>query len=128
MVRQAWARFHAGDPTWSEGWVHPEIEWDFTAYPLADLPSRGRGREALISQVIETYMSGWLDYRGEITEALDAGDDVVVVVHETVRLRDSDTPLELDVAHIWTVRAGRWVYWRILPDRNAALEAAGLGG
>jgi ketosteroid isomerase-like protein len=125
LARQAYAGFLAGDPTWSE-WLHPEIEWDFSAYPLADVPSRGRGREALLSQVIETYMSGWLDYRGEVTEILNAGDDVVVMIHETVRLRDSDTALERDIAHIWTVRERKWVYWRILPDRDAALQAAGL--
>jgi ketosteroid isomerase-like protein len=57
---------------------------------------------------------------------VDSGDDVVVVQHETVRLRDSDTVLERDTFHVWTVREGQWVFWRILPDRNAALEAAGL--
>ena len=39
IARQAYAAFQAQDPNWAE-WVHPEIKWDFSAYPLADLPSR----------------------------------------------------------------------------------------
>ena len=125
IVRTAYAAFQAGDPDWSS-WVHPDITWDFSAYPLADLPSKGQGREALLSEVIETYFSGWVDYRGEIVETIDVGDDVVVILHEKARMRGSEVTLERDVAHVWTVREGKWVRWLILPDRDAALEAAGL--
>ena len=76
--------------------------------------------------MIETYFSGWVDHRGEVVEMLDAGDDVIVLLHESARMRDSDVELERVVAHIWTVRNGKWVRWLILPSRDAALEAAGL--
>jgi ketosteroid isomerase-like protein len=125
IAREVFRRFRAGDQTWIE-WVDPEIGWDFSAYPLADLPSRGRGREGLVSEVLDTYFGGWVDYEGEIVETVDAGDDIVVIIHEAARMRDSDTRLERDVAHIWTIHDGKWVFWRILPDREAALEAAGL--
>jgi ketosteroid isomerase-like protein len=125
IARDAFRRFREGDPTWVDR-VDPNIGWDFSAYPLADVPSRGRGRDKLIDQVLDTYFSGWVDYEGEIIETVDAGDDIVVILHETVRMRDSDIELERDVAHIWTVREGKWIFWRILPDRSAALQAAGL--
>jgi ketosteroid isomerase-like protein len=124
VAREAYTRFQAGDPAWSD-WVHPEIEWDFSGNPLADLPNRGRGRDALLKEVIETYFSGWIDYHGEITETVDAGDDVVVMIHERVRMRDSDAVLERDLAHVWTIRDRQWVYWRIYPDWDSALEAVG---
>ena len=57
---------------------------------------------------------------------LDSGDDVVVVLHEAVRVGESDNVLERDTFHVWTVREGKWIFWRILPDRRTALEAAGL--
>jgi ketosteroid isomerase-like protein len=120
-------RFQAGDRTWME-WMDPEIGWDFSAYPLADLPTHGRGSQELVTQVMDIYFSGWVDYRAEITEAIDGGDDVVVVMHEVARMRGSDTVLERDVAHIWTFRGGKWVFWQIFPTREAALEAAGLSG
>jgi ketosteroid isomerase-like protein len=125
LAREAFRRFQSGDQTWIDV-VDPEIGWDFSGNPLADLPNSGRGRENLLSDVLDTYFSGWLDYEGEIVEALDGGDDIVVILHEAVRLRDSDTTLEREIAHVWTFRDGRWVFWRIFPDREAALEAAGL--
>ncbi len=122
---KASARFQAGDTKWKNV-LHPEIEWDFSAYPLADIPSRGRGREDVLTQVIDTYYSGWRGYEAEITEVIEAGDDVVVIQHEVVRVADSDVPLERDTFHVWTIRDRRWVRWRIFPDRDSALEAAGL--
>jgi ketosteroid isomerase-like protein len=127
IALEANRRFQTGDRTWME-WMDPEIGWDFSAYPLADLPTRGRGSRELVRQVMDTYFSGWVDYKAEITDAIDAGDDVVVVMHEVARMRDSDTVLEREIAHIWTFRAGKWVFWRIFPTREAAIEAAGLSG
>ena len=125
LTREAFRRFHAGDESWLE-LVDPEIGWDLSAYPLADLPSTGRGREALLKDVLEIYYGGWLDLKQEIVETIEAGDDVVVLIHEIARMRDSDTILERDVAHVWTFREGRLSFWRILPDRDAALRAAGV--
>jgi len=125
IAREAYGRFVEGDPTWTD-WLHPNIAWDFSAYPLADLPTHGRGSEELLREVIETYFSGWVDYRAEILETIDAGDDVIVVIHEVARMRGSDAVLERDVAHIWTIRERKWVLWRIFSSRAAALEAAGL--
>jgi ketosteroid isomerase-like protein len=126
IVSDRFRRFQEGDPGWADDWVHPDIEWDFSAYPLADLPTLGRGRDALLTEVIQTYLSGWRDLRQEITEMVDAGDDVLVVIHETVGLRGSDAVLERDVSHLWTVEDGKWTKWRLYATREEALEAAGL--
>jgi ketosteroid isomerase-like protein len=125
LIRYAFGRFQAGDPEW-KAFLHPEIEWDFSAYPLADIPTRGQGSEEVISKVIDVYYSGWLDYQAEIVEMIDSGDDVVVIQHEIVRLREADAVLERDIFHVWTIRNGKWVFWRNFPDRTQALEAAGL--
>ena len=117
-------RFEAGDDRWTE-YIHPDVEWDLSAYPLADLPTRGSGRERYL-ETVSTYFSGWLDYKQEIKETIDAGDEVIVVVHETARLRDSETTIERDSAHVWTVRDGKVARWRVFEDRQQALEAAGL--
>jgi ketosteroid isomerase-like protein len=57
---------------------------------------------------------------------IDRGDEVVVIIHERARLRDSDTVLDRDLAHVWTVRDGRGVRFRVFKTRAEALEAAGL--
>src|SRR5215218_3864963 len=89
-IRETFRRFQLGDPGWIDA-IDRDIEWDISAHPLPDVPNRGRGREQLLNEVFATYFSGWLDYRPEIRETIDAGDDVVLVLHETARLRDSDT-------------------------------------
>jgi ketosteroid isomerase-like protein len=124
-VRDNFRRFQSGDQGWIET-IDPDIEWDISAHPLPDVPNRGRGKEQLLSEVLATYLRGWLDYRSEIREAVDAGDDVVVVLHETARLRDSDTALDRDLIQVWTVREGAAVFFRVFPTKQAALEALGL--
>jgi ketosteroid isomerase-like protein len=58
---------------------------------------------------------------------LDAGDDVVVVVHETARLRDSGTALDRDLVEVWTLRDGLAVLFRVFPTKAAPLDAVGIG-
>ncbi len=125
VVRESYRLFEAGDERWKEV-LHPDIEWDFSGYPLADLPTRGRGREGVLD-VIATYMSGWRDYSAEVIETLDAGDDVLVVQHEVVHVGDSEDALERDTFHLWTLRDGLWVRWRNFPDRAAAIDAMMTG-
>ena len=41
-----------------EGWletIDPEIGWDISTHPLSDVPNRGRGREAFITDTLGTY-------------------------------------------------------------------------
>jgi hypothetical protein len=57
---------------------------------------------------------------------IEAGDEVVVVQHEVVRVGDSDDPLERDTFHVWTVRDRMCVRWLIFHDRKSALEAVAL--
>jgi ketosteroid isomerase-like protein len=124
-IRDTFRRFQSGDPGWIDA-IDRDVEWDISAHPLPDVPNRGRGREQLLNEVFATYFSGWLDYRPEIRETIDAGDDVVLVLHETARLRDSDTALDRDLVQVWTMREGRSVFLRVFPTKATALDALGL--
>jgi ketosteroid isomerase-like protein len=126
-VREAFDRFQAGDAGWAD-LVHPDVEWDISAHPLPDVPNTGRGRDNLLTAVLATYLGGWLDYRSEIKEIIDAGDDVVLVLHETARLRDSGATLDRDIVQVWTVSGREWVFFRVFPTKAQALEAIGLSG
>jgi ketosteroid isomerase-like protein len=95
-VRETFRLFQTGDSGWTKT-INRDIAWDISAYPLPDVPNRGHGRDRLLREVFATYFSGWLDYRVEIQEAIDAGDDVVVVLRETARLRDSDAALDREI-------------------------------
>ena len=103
----------------------PDVEWDLSAYPLVDFPNRGRGRESLFSNLTE-FFAGWREYRSEVTECIDAGQDVIVVTHETARIGDSSVLAERDVSQVFTLRDGQVVKWRVFETKAEALEAAGL--
>jgi ketosteroid isomerase-like protein len=125
LIRCAFRRFQAGDQGWIDV-LDPDIEWDISAHPLPDVSNQGRGRDRLLSEVFATYFSGWLDYRVEIQEAIDVGNDVILVLHETARLRGSDTGLDRELVQVWTFRNGLAVSHRVFPTKAEALEAAGL--
>jgi ketosteroid isomerase-like protein len=112
-----------------EGWLEtigPEIEWDISTHPLPDVPNRGRGRESFITDMLGTYMSGWNDYSAEIEEVSEAGEQVILVLHETATMRDTGVPLERDLVQLWTVREGKGVFLRVFRTKDEALKAAGL--
>jgi ketosteroid isomerase-like protein len=105
----------------------PAVEWDISAHPLPDWPERGTGRDALM-QHLDNYFAGWLDYETTVSEVIDAGDDVLVVLHERARMRGSDAVLERDLPQLFTVRNGLICNFRVFKTRRQALDAAGLAG
>jgi ketosteroid isomerase-like protein len=106
--------------------IDPDIGWDISTHPLPDVPNRGRGRDALVNDLLLTYMSGWNDYSAEIEEVCEAGEQVIVVVHETATMRDTGVPLERDLVQLWTVRGGKGAFLRVFRTKAEAVEAAGL--
>jgi ketosteroid isomerase-like protein len=100
------------------------VEWDLGAYPLVDLPTRGTGRDNLFA-TFTSYLEGWRDYRPELREFIDAGDHVIVVLHETAKIAGSEVDIERDVIQVWTVRDGVVVKWRVFETLEDALAATG---
>ena len=76
--------------------------------------------------MMATYLSGWNDYSAELTELVDAGDQVIAVLHETAEMRDTGVALDRDLIQLWTVRNGRGAFLRVFRTKAEALEAAGL--
>ncbi len=124
VIGEAFAAWLRGDDRWLEA-MDPEIEWDVSSYPLPDLPEHGKGREDF-ARLLAEFRASWVDYTNATKELIDAGDQVVAVLHETIRARGSDVPLERDLAIIWTMRGRRAVRYRAYRTREEALEAAGL--
>ncbi len=117
---------------WREGrideWlttVDPDIEWDISAHPLPDFPDHGKGREAL-EKHLAGYLAGWNNYEMTVEELIDGGDDVVLISHESARMRGSDLVLDRDLPMVWTIANGLSVRLRVFKTRAQALDAAGL--
>jgi ketosteroid isomerase-like protein len=125
IVRRGFELISGDFDAWLET-IDPDIGWDISTHPLPDVPNKGSGRKALVEHFLGTYLSGWNDYESELTEAIDAGDQVVAVVHESARMRETDVPLDRDLIYLWTMRDGRAMFVRVFRIKEEALEAAGL--
>jgi ketosteroid isomerase-like protein len=105
--------------------LDPDIEWDISAYPVEGFPLQGAGRAEFVAHVTK-YWSVWNDYAQDLKEIIDAGEKVVVVLHEHARVRNSDADLERDVATVWTIQNGKRVRFEAFPSRAEALSAVGI--
>ena len=100
-----------------------DVEWDFSAYPQIDGPTRGTGVDSLLATLGE-FFSAWQSYDAKAGEFLDAGENVVNVLHETAGA--GDLLVRRDLFQVWTFRRGLIAKWRTFETREQALEAAGL--
>jgi ketosteroid isomerase-like protein len=125
LVREAYEAFLGGDQKTTARLTDPEVEFHGTVGGLEE----GRVAHGLaqIAQVFEEEdLEAWEERRLEAEEFIDAGDNVVVLLHEYRRGRGSGVELETDTAVVCAVREGRVVRIQGYMDRSAALEAAGL--
>ena len=98
---------------------------DNRAYPLIDVPDVEMGREALVA-FRGTTGGRSRDYSLEAPELIDAGDSVIVVLHEQARGRGSGVGLERNWAQLWTFRNGRIIRMEAFRTREEALDAVEL--
>lgn len=100
------------------------FEWQSAPeYPEGEQLFRGRqGATEFMAMLRES----WSEWRFEPERFLDANDSVVVFVRIQAKGGASGIPLELNTAHVWTIRSGRATSVRFYRDRTEALEAAGL--
>ena len=81
-------------------------------------PSRQRtGRPSLVRSSGSTH-SGWTSYEPEAREFIEAGENVVSVIHEKVSIGDSGVFLERDLFHVWTLSDGLVAKWRSFETRE----------
>ena len=91
----------------------------------ARLPEHGTGRGPFVGHVTK-YWSRWNDYSQTVERTIEVGDDVVVILRERARMRNSDAVVDREVATIWTVRDGVRVRFRAFEHPTDALKAAGV--
>lgn len=125
-IRRSFALFLSGDrEAWAESF-DPDIGWDITTHPLPDVPNRGRGRDAFMTEMMATYLSGWKNYSSELIELIDAANQVIAVIHETAEMRNTGVALDRNLIQVWTMRDGRATFLRVFKTKDEALEAVGL--
>ena len=59
-------------------------------------------------------------------ELIDPGGFIVALIRLRIRPHGADADFELRIAHLWTLRDGKLSRCEVFPEREVALEAAGL--
>ncbi|HXB14677.1 MAG TPA: nuclear transport factor 2 family protein [Solirubrobacteraceae bacterium] len=126
IVRGIYDGWSRNDPEMM-GPIDPAIE----VYPdprsaWPGIESCYRGHEGLARYLASIY-DAFSEYRAEVEDIRDAGDQVVTLAIERGRGKQSGVPVYIrHTAHIWTLRDGRAVRLDVNWDRDEALRAVGL--
>ena len=92
-------------------------------YPEGDRVLRGREG---VTAFIAMLRQAWSEWHFVPERLFDVGDRVLVLIRVVAVGHESGVPIELESAHVWTIRDGRAKSARIYRDRSEALEAVGL--
>ena len=85
------------------------------------------GKEG-IKELFASYMEAFDALRLEPQEFIDAGDQIVVSLHQRVRGKGSGAEVVGNIAHVWTMRGEAPFRLRIFRDTESALAALGAEG
>jgi ketosteroid isomerase-like protein len=123
IVLDAYARFNAGE-TRPELWFWHE---DGEYHAAREDPDSAvhRGIDAVRRQ-FANWLEAYPDLRVEVLDAQASGDMVLLWVRFVGHGASSGIPLEMDLAHLYTMRDGRAARVVEYFDRDEAREAAGL--
>ena len=72
------------------------------------------------------FLRLWDQYKAQATEVRAAGDTVWVSVRQTGLGAGSQAPTDMNVFAVWTFRGDKVIRLEKWPDRQKALEAAGM--
>ena len=64
----------------------------------------------------------------EVEQLIEAEALIVALIRLRIRPHGANADLELRIAHLWTLRDGSVIRCEVFPERENALEAAGLSG
>lgn len=123
VIRRMYERWLEDDASVFEAFdaeieVHPDPAADWVG-----VNEVYRGHDGLRSYMAHVY-DAFEDYRPEVEELLDLGDQVITLAIEHGRGRGSGAAVEArKTAHVWTMRAGKAIRLDLYLDREEALKA-----
>jgi ketosteroid isomerase-like protein len=124
IVRGLYEAWNRGDYAGALALIDPEIDIEQARQgSLAVGTYRGH---AGLYQLLEDFWNQFDDRHSMVQETISAGDEVFVSVRFHGRGRSSGVEVEMRHCHLWTLRNGRVVRWRLFSTRREALEAAGI--
>jgi ketosteroid isomerase-like protein len=123
IVRDAYARYNAGERTPELWFWHSDAEY----HAAREDPDSAvhRGIDAVRRQ-FASWHEAYPDLRVQVLEARANGDQVFLWVRFVGHGASSGIAIEMELAHLYTMRDGKAAKVVEYMDRNEALEAAGL--
>ena len=123
IVLDAYARFNAGERIPELWFWHADGEY----HAAREDPDSAvhRGIDAVRRQ-FASWLEAYPDLRVEVLDAKANGDKVFLWVRFVGHGAASGIPLEMELAHLYTMRDGKAARVVEYMDRKEALEAAGL--
>jgi ketosteroid isomerase-like protein len=103
----------------------PEFVWDMSTFHGWPERQTYEGPEGT-REFLTDWVDAWEDWRLEVRELIDAGDDVVAVLHQSGRSKTTGLEVDMDFAQVWTIKAGKQTRMRMYADPDEALRAVGL--
>jgi ketosteroid isomerase-like protein len=125
IVERGYAAFERQDVPAIVELLSDDFELDLSGHPIPDFPDYSVGAEPVLD-LLATYLSGFDHYTLRAVRVIEAGDEIVVLLHDSARIHGSETVVERDLAHVWTVRAAKLRRLRAYNAHKDALEAVGL--
>jgi ketosteroid isomerase-like protein len=108
FLRDGYARFNAGEKTAELWFWHPDAEY----HAAREDPDSAvhHGIEAIRKQ-FASWVDAYPDLKIEILEARESGDQVFLWVRFIGHGASSGIPLEMELAHVYTLRDGKPPGW-----------------
>ena len=121
-VGRLYEAFSTGDFARALEQAEPDFEW---VPPERDIQGPAQGRDEL-QRLLRNQEEAYEQFRIEAEELTDHGDQVVAFIRIRGRGRSSGVEFDIRAATVWTFDEGRLVRGKAYPNRDEALEAAGL--
>jgi ketosteroid isomerase-like protein len=124
IVDTAYEAFNRGDPEAALEFIDQEIEIEYYG-ERPDLDRSYHGHVG-VREVVGQFREIFSGFRAEVEECIDVGDDVVIAVRNRGTGKTSGLKVDVRTGHVWTVRAGKLVRWRLYRSKTEALEAVNV--
>jgi len=121
VVRRQYLASAAGDLGALRATLAPDVEWtEMAGFPLA---GTYRTPEGVTSNVMEALEKEWEGWTAHDDHYVVRGEDVVVLARYTATNRETGRPIDVRVAHHFTVRGGLIVRFEQFVDTALIRDA-----
>jgi ketosteroid isomerase-like protein len=125
VVKAAYRAINSGHDERLLGLAASDVELDVASGLLLDQGTY-RGLEGVL-EYAESLREVWGNsLRVQVEDYIEQRDHVVVLARISARGKSSGAEVEVPVAHVWTIRAGKIVQFQSFASREEALDTLGL--